>query len=336
MKRALALAFTIGACSQPGSKGRTGTMRDEGRTGPDNVRHEGSAGHAPLAQAPDHVRHEDSAGQAHVPNPDAGHTPAEGRPSHTPLAPLPTEFATDAEVTRVAEDIRKVHAVALTLERDHMMDGGYRGMVHIIPKAPIGADRRHLAFLRAALDTSAAFGSKVASLAPAPAPAKPSRAYMFLPTEVRFFRTEPKRTPSAYAIETRIAYNLVGTLMQTRESVIETMVHEVFHLNDQAHNNWSETALAPIHARLVSKCAKNSACLAPYAPGTTMVRGGTYYAFQPGNGPGEYAAELMVRIYREVIARPKKPFKCVNDVNAEAHQKLTTEFFGFDPVPGCP
>jgi hypothetical protein len=159
---------------------------------------------------------------------------------------------------------------------------------------------------------------------------------MFLPAEVRFFRTEPKRTPSAYAIDTRIAYNIIGTLMQTRESVIETMVHEVFHLNDQAHKNWSETALGPIHAGLVAKCGKNTACLTPYAPGSTLVRGGTYYAFQPGNGPGEYAAELMVRIYRETMSPPKQPFKCVNNVNAEAQQKLTTEFFGFDPAPACP
>jgi hypothetical protein len=316
--RAAFVAQMTSACAHP--EPSPANHRHEGRAGP-------TANPLPLPLPSTLPLPSAQPNSAPVPPPNADHVRDEGR-----AGPLPTEFATDPDATRIAEEIRKVHAVALTLERDHMMDGGYRGTVHIIPKAPTGADRRHLEFLRASFDSSAAFRSKVASLAPSPA----ASPYMFLPTEVRFFRTEPKRTPSAYAIETRIAYNVIGTLMQTQESVIETMIHEVFHLNDQAHKNWAETALEPIHSRLIAKCAKNTSCLAPYAPGNTMVRGGTYYAFQPGNGPGEYAAELMVRIYRETMSPPKKPFKCMNSVNAEAQQKLTTEFFGFDPVPSCP
>jgi hypothetical protein len=74
-----------------------------------------------------------------------------------------------------------------------------------------------------------------------------------------------------------------------------------------------------------------------------MVRGGTYYAFQPGNGVWEYAAELAIRYYREhrdLLAgkrAPKPPFKCGPAPNVEAWNKLVGEFFGgVDLLPPCP
>ncbi len=75
------------------------------------------------------------------------------------------------------------------------------------------------------------------------------------------------------------------------------------------------------------------ACLRPYAPHKTKVRGKTYHAFHPESGVGEYAAELAVRYYREhraVLAKrpPRRPFKCRRPENARAWKRLATEFFG--------
>jgi hypothetical protein len=216
------------------------------------------------------------------------------------------------------------------------MDGGYRGMVQIIPKLPTGAaHQKHLKMLRVAFEQAAKFRDWTLG-AKSDAGTAPRIPYRFFPTEVRFFETRPKKTPSAYAIDTRIAYNIIGTLMQTEESVALTMIHEVFHLNDQAHKDWSITALSGIHAQLIQKCGTRMDCLAPYAPGTTTVKGGTYYAFQPGNDAREYAAELMTRIYTEGMHKPKRMFKCANAINAKAHAEMVQEFFGTDPLPPCP
>ena len=75
-----------------------------------------------------------------------------------------------------------------------------------------------------------------------------------------------------------------------------------------------------------------------------MVRGGTYYAFQPNNGDAvhEYAAELALRYYRDnrVSMRGealKKPgFKCGPPGNQRAWAALSGEFFGgVDRTPSC-
>ncbi len=76
-----------------------------------------------------------------------------------------------------------------------------------------------------------------------------------------------------------------------------------------------------------------------------MVRGGTYYAFQPGNGEAvhEYAAELALRWYLEqrTVRRGDKlrrpAFKCGPPENRRAWDALVAEFFGgADAVPACP
>jgi hypothetical protein len=86
-------------------------------------------------------------------------------------------------------------------------------------------------------------------------------------------------------------------------------------------------------------------CLAPYAPNGTLVRGGTFYAFQPNNGDTvhEYAAELAVRYFKEQTELlgtgklSRRAFKCGPAENARAWQSLVVEFFaGRDLVPPCP
>jgi hypothetical protein len=85
-----------------------------------------------------------------------------------------------------------------------------------------------------------------------------------------------------------------------------------------------------------------------------MVRGGTYYAFQPGNDVREYAAELAVRYFKEQSAaiaptssadHPgggipfglKTPFKCTGSENATSWKAMVLEFFGgIDLTVACP
>ena len=80
------------------------------------------------------------------------------------------------------------------------------------------------------------------------------------------------------------------------------------------------------------------------SPNDTLVRGGTYYSFQPGNGVREYAAELGLRYYREqraalAVGRPTSKisrFKCGPPANARAWAVLRDELFaGVDVVPPC-
>ena len=117
-----------------------------------------------------------------------------------------------------------------------------------------------------------------------------------------------------------------------------------------AHGDWSYKELHVLFDPIVKKCGTQIACLAPYAPSDTMVRGGTYYAFQPDNGDAvrEYAAELALRWYKEQRASlagagaekstklVKKPFKCGPPENAKSWALMITEFFGgIDLTGGC-
>ena len=48
-----------------------------------------------------------------------------------------------------------------------------------------------------------------------------------------------KRTPSAYAFGWTIEYNVAGSLLTSSGGVLETLWHELFHLNDFDHGDWS-------------------------------------------------------------------------------------------------
>ena len=118
----------------------------------------------------------------------------------------------------------------------------------------------------------------------------------------------------------------------------------MFHLNDGARSGWSTRALDGIYDGLVQKCHARAACLAANAPTDTMVRGGTYYAFQPGNDVREYGAELALRYYREqhAVSRGAQSgasarFKCGPAPNPRAWALVRDEFFGgVDRTPPCP
>jgi hypothetical protein len=251
---------------------------------------------------------------------------------------LATRYAGDPAAARDALALyERVGGVAGVLPAEEM-DGGFRGQIQLVPQAPMGDERRHLAWVAAANEDFATFFAELARGAAAPL------RYRFRDLGYRFFRSVKRTTPSAYAVSWSVAYNVKGSLNTSAEAVRETLFHEIFHLDDAAHDDWSARALRPTFDAIVRECGTRSACLAPYAPNDTMVRGGTYYAFQPNNGDAvhEYAAELALRYYRESRAAIrgealKKPgFKCGPPANQRAWDALRGEFFGgVDRTPPC-
>jgi hypothetical protein len=220
------------------------------------------------------------------------------------------------------------------------MDGGYRGAIRLVPQLPTGQYRQHL---QRVSEATRQFDEFFAALTGVGGEAP---AYRWRGLRLRFVRSIAKRTPSAYAQGWSVTYNVRGSLLHSAQGVRDTLFHEIFHLNDEDHGDWSTKALTADYDAIVARCGPKltRACLAPYAPNSTTVRGGTYYAFQPNNGATvhEYAAELAVRYYHEhlelaasgKLARPA--FKCGTPENARTWKALVDEFFaGVDRTGPC-
>ena len=248
-------------------------------------------------------------------------------------------FAKDASALGAATKLFDETGTLAGLQAAETLDGGFRGTIQIVPEAPVGGERRHLTWVASALtDFDSLFG-ELAKGTPAP----PPPSYRWRGLTLRFFRSKGRTTPSAFASDWTVAYNVNGSLHTSEGAVRETMFHEIFHLNDAARGDWSPRVLGVDYRAIVKKCGTDVRCLAPYAPGDTKVRGGTYYAFQPDNGVSvrEYGAELALRWYREqraiVRGEPvKRPFKCGPPENARAWRAIVDEFFHVDRVPACP
>jgi len=246
----------------------------------------------------------------------------------------------DKTARALAETLNKDLEHTVGVGADEIMDGGYRGKIHLVPELPEGKYRQQLVWvdkgLRAIDDFFTAFDKKP--------------TYRWRKLDLKFVRSVGKRTPSAYATGWTITHNVVGSLLTSERGVRETYFHELFHLNDFDHGDWSAKTLTSDYDAIVKKCgavgAKAVKCLAPFAPNDTKVRAsGTYYAFQPNNGDAvhEYAAELAVRYFKEqseMAANGKlsrAAFKCGPAENARAWKGLVDEFFaGHDLVPACP
>jgi hypothetical protein len=241
-------------------------------------------------------------------------------------------LADDPAAVRLATTLheRTGHVVGVLPEQD--FEGGYRGVIHLVPQRPVGAERRHLEYAAQALLDIDAFLVDTEAKAGAPL------AYRWRGFELRFFRSLKKRTPAAFAIDWTVSYNVNGTLNGSLPVVRGLLFHEVFHLND---DGWSTRALSEDYDAIVARCGTTIDCLTRYVPEPLIVKGGTYYSFMPGNGVREYAADLALRYFkeqREVMsgAVVKKPFKCQAPQNARAWAKLVERFFGgVDRVPSC-
>jgi hypothetical protein len=222
---------------------------------------------------------------------------------------------------------------------EELMDGGFRGTIHLVPQLPINAYRKHLAWVVAGTQAIDGFFSSLYQNQAPP-------SYRWQALEFRFVRSTNKHRPSAYALGWAVEYNVEGSLNTNPKGVRETLFHELFHVNDDAHGDWSASHLRADYAAILVKCGARPSvrCLTPYAPNDMMVRGGTFYAFQQHNGDTvhEYAAELAVRYFKEQsellragkLQRPA--FKCGPAENGRAWSSLVNEFFaGRDLVPPC-
>ncbi|MFT3693504.1 MAG: hypothetical protein QM831_10225 [Kofleriaceae bacterium] len=254
---------------------------------------------------------------------------------------IDARFAKDAKAKSLAQDLYKATGDIAGLGVDEIMDGGYRGKIHLVPEPPVGTYRKHLEWVGSAATRIDAFFTKLAD--------GKELHYRWRDLGFRFVRSVGKHTPSAYAFigdhdVWTVVYNVEGSLLTSETGVRETIFHELFHINDEAHDNWSAKTLKSDFDAIVKKCGSKVACYAPFAPNDTKVRAtGMYYAFQPNNGDvvHEYAAELAVRFFKEqseVQATGKlsaKAFKCGPAENARAWQALVDEFFVVDHVPAC-
>lgn len=249
---------------------------------------------------------------------------------------IESRFAKDTKAQTIALALYKDLETIVDVGADEEMDGGYRGKIHLVPELPIKSYRKQLEWVAAALRSIDGFFTSFAK--------KPK--YRWRGLELKFVRSVGKRTPSAYATGWTITHNVSGSLLTSERGVRETYFHELFHLNDFAHDDWSSKTLRKDYDAIVKKCGTKPKCLAPFAPNDTKVKAtGTYYAFQQNNGDSvhEYAAELAVRYFKEQsemathqkLSRPA--FKCGPAENARAWQSLVDEFFaGHDLVPACP
>jgi hypothetical protein len=249
-------------------------------------------------------------------------------------AAVASRFASDPEASRIALDLLDTTGDEVDVLPPQRMDGGYRGVIALVPALPVGGDRKHLTWVTDALHDFDRFFAAIG--------ARAAPRYRWRSLTLRFFRSVGNTTPNAFASDWTVAYNVNGSIDTSADRVRETLFHEIFHLDDADHGDWSPRRLTALQDAIERRCGVRTACLAPYAPTSTIVRRGTYYAFQPGNDVHEYAAEVALRWYQEQRAivrgeRPVRPaFKCGPDENRRAWEAVTTEFFGgVDLVPGC-
>lgn len=270
---------------------------------------------------------------------------------------LGVRYAGDPQAKALAQELYTSFGTVVGQGEARTMDGAYRGTIRLVPTLPTGQDRKHLVWLHAALVKIDSFQRALSR-----EPDAARVAYRASPLVVEFVRSlDGKRTPSGYASDWTYSYNVLGSLNVSAESVLSLAFHEIFHLNDLdaqgaggdgAARSWSAGALsADVHA-ILARCkvttaataARSTPCLAPYAPTALQVRGGTYYAFQPGNDIVlEYAAELATRVFDEQRALlglgPRvagRPFKCGPPENARAWRAMVDRYFGgVDRVPAC-
>jgi len=263
-------------------------------------------------------------------------------------------YATDDEARRLVLDLYTRFGTLVGQGDTETMDGGYRGHIKLVPALPTGRDRKHLVWLHSALTTIDKVMTTLAQRAGPPSASPAPPGYRYKPILVKFVRSlEGKRTPSGFALDWAYSYNLEGSLNVSAEAVLNLAVHEIFHLNDTDGNTgaWSDGALGRDVAAILAKCkvpnvkaaGASTPCLTPYAPTPLQVRGGTYYAFQPGNRITlEYAAELSTRVFDEQRARvglgpARAPFKCGPPENARSYKAMVDAYFsGTDLVPACP
>lgn len=250
---------------------------------------------------------------------------------------LERRFLDDPQSAAIARKLYAEHGIVAGMEAARVMDDGdYRGRVEVAPALPVAENRKHLEWILEAFTSLTAAFDDLAGRARAPL------RFVRKPSAIRFFETVNTTTPSAYAIDDVIYYNLKGELWTSADDVIDTLVHELFHLTDARHERWSERAIRETYETIRSQCDGDQTCLERFAPHETKVDGGIFYAFHPTSDVREYVAELAARFVREqrqaLGSSPAAalPFKCQAEENERVWRSFADEFFGgLDLVPPC-
>ena len=260
--------------------------------------------------------------------------PAASAQSSAPRDALAVRFAPDPQALLLALSLFDADTDDVDTLPAQAFDGGYRGTIQLVPALPVGAERKYLEWVAGALHDFYTFFTALSR--------RGTPRYRWRGLSLHFFRSVGNTTPNAFAWGWNVAYNVNGSIDTTPDATRETLFHEIFHLDDADHGDWSPAHLASLQDAIERRCGTRTACLAPYAPTGTLVRRGTYYAFQPGNDVHEYAAEVAIRYSREnravIRGEPaiRPVFKCGPDENRHAWEALRDEFFGgVDLVPPC-
>ena len=155
------------------------------------------------------------------------------------------------------------------------------------------------------------------------------------PYALRFYRTESRSFPSAWAQDGVVGLQRRGPLHQDGADIGAVLFHELF-----PPQRSGARALVGARARRrlrghPSRCGNDERCLEPFAPDDVRVDGGTYYALdETTNDVREYAADLALRWLREHRALLRGDpledalFRCKTPENAEAWRLVVDEFFG--------
>lgn len=250
---------------------------------------------------------------------------------------LAYRFQADPVASALARDLYRERGALVGIGQHHSIDGYPGEEVSLYPALPTGADRRHLLWLRASLSSFDRFVARLAERASRPV------VFTARPRAFAFYRTAEPSYPSAYCSEGVISYNLAGPLHAGPRDSLETLFHELFHINDAHREGWTTRELAPVFDAILERCGEDHECLRAFAPHDTLVPDGTFYGFDPRvRDVREYGAELALRFFLEheavLAGEPRQPpFKCLTPENALAWEALSGEFFGgVDLTPPCP
>lgn len=246
-------------------------------------------------------------------------------------------FSADPEALPIARTIFARTGAVLGVESRPSVEG-YPGQdVRMEAALPVGDHRRHLTWIDESFARYDAVLDALAERAEQPV------TFERYPDALVFYRTGQPLYPSAYTLEGVVSYNLDGPLHGSPRDVLETLFHELFHVNDHRRGGWSAKALRPIFDAIVARCGHDHGCYEEYAPHDTVVADGTFYAFDARTRDvKEYAAELALRYFVEHEAllfpeegKEKPAFKCKNETNARAWKLLADEFFGGVDLTRC-
>src|SRR2546430_7545272 len=92
-------------------------------------------------------------------------------------------FGGDSEAARIAEDLFVRHGHVAGVAEPFFLEGGFRGRVQIVSELPVAKERRHLAWVAAAMDDESEFFDALE------AKAGGEIQYSWRPLAFRFFRS---------------------------------------------------------------------------------------------------------------------------------------------------